>query len=107
MRDYWAYDFECDKSMAEIFSMLNESGRWRWIERTKDAFGPYISSVPFKGLRVRIYDLDGYSSNGPTYTADFRMDEGCEVEKTLVNRVFAELLGKLAARNVMQGEYYD
>jgi hypothetical protein len=107
MRSSWAYDFECDKPMAEIFSILNQSGPWRWIERDKDVFGPYISSVPIEGLRVRIYDLDGYYSNGPTYTADFLTDERFKGEISLIDGIFRELLGKLSARNVTEGESYD
>ncbi|MDQ3754424.1 MAG: hypothetical protein M3371_06800 [Acidobacteriota bacterium] len=107
MKATWAYDFVCDRPMAEIFSTINESGPWRWIERDKDAFGPYISSMPFEGLRVRIYDLHGYYSNGPTYTADFKMDEECKVRRSLIDDVFRELLGKLSAHNITNGEYYD
>jgi len=103
----WAYDFECDKTMAEIISALNESGPWQWVWRDKDAFGPYISSVPLEGVSVRIYDLDGYYSNGPTYTADFKLGEGCKSEWATIDRVFRELLGNLPARNVTIGEGYD
>ncbi len=103
----WAYDFECDNTMAEIISTLNESGPWEWVWRDKDAFGPYISSAPFEGVRARIYDLDGYYSNGPTYTADFKLGEGRKAERAAIDSVFSELLGKLAARNLTKGEGYD
>ena len=93
--------------MEEIILTLNESGPWKWIWRDKDAFGPYISSVPLEGVRARIYDLDGYHSNGPTYTADFRLDERSEAMKSAIDGVFNELLGKLAARNVTAGEGHD
>jgi hypothetical protein len=103
----WAYDFECDMTMAEIISALNESGPWQWVWRDKDAFGPYISSVPREGVSARIYDLDGYYSNGPTYTADFKLAEGCQVEWATIDRVFRELLRNLPVRNVAIGEGYD
>jgi hypothetical protein len=93
--------------MAEIISALNESGPWQWVWRDKDAFGPYISSVPLEGVSVRIYDLDGYYSNGPTYTADFKLGEGCKAEWATIDRVFRELLGNLPVRNLTIGEGYD
>ena len=103
----WAYDFECDKTMEEIILALNETGPWKWIWRDKEAFGPYISSAPLEGVRVRIYDLGGYDSNGPTYTADFKLGEGCKAEKGSIDIVFSELLSRLAARNITESEGYD
>ena len=65
------------------------------------------SSVPLEGVRARMYDLDGYYSNGPTYTVDFRLADGCKTEWAAIDSVFKELLYKLAARNVTEGEGYD
>jgi hypothetical protein len=103
----WAYDFECDMTMEEIITVLNGAGPWTWIWREKDALGPYISSVPFAGARARIYDLVSYDSNGPTYTADFRLDERSEEKRSAIDSVFKQLSGKLAARHVRKGEGYD
>ncbi len=106
MSNVWAYNFECDKPMAEVIATLNEQGSWKWIWRDSDTFGHYTSSVPYKGVRVRIFDIDGYYSDGPTYTAELKTDEECEVEKTLIDRVLLELLGKLDAQNLTEGETY-
>lgn len=112
--ELWAYDFVCDKPMAEIRAVLNAEGPWTWIERDKEAFGDYISSVPAKGLRVRIYDLDGSDSNGPTYTADFRLDldEWATDDtrdyvpsspRTSIDEIFGTLLARIDARHVTIG----
>ena len=114
----WAYDFVCDKAMAEIRAVLNAEGPWKWIERDKEAFGDYISSFPSNGLRVRIYDLDGSDSNGPSYTADFRLelDELAIIDtrddlppspRTLIDEIFGTLLEKIGARHITLGSYYD
>ena len=107
MKDAWAHDFECDRPMAWILATLNASGPWTWVTRDKDAFGPYISCAPFQGLQARIYDLDGWDSNGPKYTADFMMRDDCGTERALIEGVFLGMLGRLPARNVTRGEYYD
>jgi hypothetical protein len=63
--------------------------------------------VPFEGARARIYDLDGYHSNGPTYTVDFRLDEWSGARKSAIDCVCRKLLGRLAARNVTADEGHD
>ena len=98
----WAYDFECDKTIEEIILTLNEAGPWRWIWRDKDALGPYISSVPLEGVRARIYYAEG-----PTYTADFKLGVACSAERSTLDDVLGDLLGKLNARNVSECEGYD
>jgi hypothetical protein len=108
MRQRWAYDFESDKPIRDILSSLNQAGPWKWMERDKDALGTYISSVPFEGARVRIYsDPQGYGEDGPKYTADFRLEESCEVSRPFVEAAFSAMLVTLSARNVTEGECWD
>jgi len=107
VRATWAYDFTCDKAMAEIGAMLTATGLWRWIERDNEAFGSYIAAVPCAGLQVRIYDLDGYDSNGPTYTVDCKMDADCPMDRATIEHVFWESLRPLAVRHITQAAYFD
>ena len=44
---------------------------------------------------------------GPKYTAQLEIDPNCGVQRSLIDGVFRELLGKLPARNVRQIETYD
>ncbi len=118
----WAYDFVCDKPMAEIRAVLNAEGPWHWIERDKEAFGDYLSSAPGNGLRVRIYDLDGRDSNGPSYTADVRLeldelaindtrddirDDSPPAPRTSTDEIFRTLLKRIGARHITRGCHYD
>lgn len=104
----WAYDFECDMPILGILAALNQAGPWRWIGRDKEAFGTYISSVPFEGVHARIYsDPHGYGENGPRYTADFRARPGCETPRHAIEAAFRDMLVTLSARNVATGEYWD
>src|SRR5947207_1764712 len=104
----WAYDFECDEPVLGILAALNRIGPWKWIERGNEAFGTYISSVPFDGVRARIYsDPRGSGENGPKYTADFRAEPGCEVPRDTIEGAFRVMLATLSARNVAPGEYWD
>jgi len=108
VKELWAYDFVCDKPILGILPALNQAGPWKWTERDKDAFGTYVSSAPFDGVRARIYsDPNSYGENGPKYTADFRIEDGCEVPRRSIEDSFRDILAALSARNVTEGEYWD
>jgi hypothetical protein len=102
----WALDFESDKPLEEIFNLLSTRGPWQWLRRDKDAFGPYLSAHPF-GMRLRLYDLDGYHSNGPTYTLEVGMRAPCPLRREEVDAVVSELLTRIGARHVTPGETFD
>jgi hypothetical protein len=104
----WAYDFECDLPILGILAALNRAGPWHWIERDKDAFGTYVSSAPLDGLRVRIYsDPQGTGENGPSYTADFWLNQADEGARSAIEATFNGLLATLSARAVTPGEFWD
>lgn len=103
----WACDFECDKPMLEILTVLNAAGPWRWEVRDKEAFGDYLACAPAAGLSVRLYDVDGYYSNGPTYTVDFQRLRGCELAAAAVEAIIGKHLELLGATNITPAEYWD
>jgi hypothetical protein len=102
----WALDFESPLSMAEIRERLNAAGPWQWIWRDKDAFGPYLSAHP-QGLRSRLYDLDGYHSNGPTYTVEVAVRAPCPLRKPEVDEIVGDLLARIEAREIQPGDLWD
>src|SRR5262245_60803303 len=100
----WARNFECDKRLLEILSLLNAAGPWCWHVRDKEAFGDYLACGPAVGLSVRLYDLDGYDSNGPTYTVDFERRQDCELEGPAVEAQLREHLRLLGASKIAPAE---
>jgi hypothetical protein len=91
-----------------ILAALNRAGPWRWIERDKEAFGTYLSSVPFEGVRARIYsDPQRHGENGPRYTADFRMGPECDVPRHAIEAAFRDMLLTLSATKAALGECWD
>ena len=103
----WACSFECDKGLLEILGLLNAAGPWRWHVRDKEAFGDYLACGPAAGLSVRLYDLDGYDSNGPTYTVDFVRRQNCPLEGAAVEAQLREHLGLLGASKIAPADYWD
>lgn len=101
----WAVDFESEKSMAEILAAARKALSLSWHERDKEAFGPYLWTSLFDGCALRIYDLDGYFSNGPTYTVDVRLTDGGR--KGEVDALISRLLDAIDPRNRTPGEYFD
>ena len=93
--------------MLEILSLLNAAGPWHWHVRDKEAFGDYLACGPTPGLSARLYDLDGYDSNGPTYTVDFERREGCELGGATVEAQLREHLALLGASKLAPGVYWD
>jgi hypothetical protein len=104
----WAYDFECDTPILGILAALNRAGPWRWVEWNKEAFGTYLTSQPFEGVRARIYsDPRAQGDDGPRYTADFWLGPGAEVPRDAIEAAFRGMLAAVSARNVAPGEYWD
>jgi hypothetical protein len=70
-----ALRFSSPHGRMDILRRLRPLG-WPWLERDSDRLGPYLSAMVAEGVFVRLYDLDGYDSNGPTYTLAVRLDRG-------------------------------
>jgi hypothetical protein len=107
VEERWACSFECSKPLLEVLSLLNAAGPWRWHLRDKEAFGDYLACGPRPGLSVRLYDLDGYDSNGPTYTVDFERRKGCELGGAAVEAQLREHLKVLGASKIAPTAYWD
>ena len=103
----WACDFTCAQPLLEIQARLNVAGPWRWHVRDKEAFGDYLACGAAPGLSLRIYDLDGRDSNGPTYTVDFQRRQGCELDAAAVEAQIRRHLTLLGASDIAPGEYWD
>jgi hypothetical protein len=105
--DGWSYDFTCALSRAALHERAEGHRGWRWSERDKDAFGTYLACVPQPGLALRIYDLDGPTSDGPTYTVDVRFGADFTGSKADVDAGMRALLSRLGAWEVVRGDSWD
>lgn len=101
-----AWNFESDLKRQEIMAVLGARTGWPWSEREKHHFGDYLVAYP-AGLRVRIYDLDGYHSDGPTYTLEVRRGTEASMSRAEVQTLVDELLAAVGARHVTRGEPFD
>jgi hypothetical protein len=101
----WALDFESPLPMAGILSRLRGKTDWTWHARDSDRYGPYTTSSPGPGLMLRLYDLDGYDSNGPTYTIEVQARAPCARSRNQIDSLVEDLLAAIDGRNVKAGEF--
>lgn len=55
-RKAFAFGFECDRTLDQIVSQLNDAGPWSWQVRESYWYGDYLNCRPAKGIRIRIHD---------------------------------------------------
>src|SRR5437879_2295664 len=51
-----AYEFECDRSLTDMQTRLNQCGPWTWEIRESFWYGDYLKCRPMEGVRARIHD---------------------------------------------------
>lgn len=101
-----AFDFESTLTMAATLERLRATSAWPWSARDNETFGPYVSSSPDPNVVLRLYDLDGYDSNGPTYTLEAEIRGTWPGTRHEVVALLMELLAALGARNVAAGSFH-
>lgn len=106
MANQAAFDFESDRTRAEIRRILQAWRPWLWSERDKEAFGDYLVTYQ-PGFKIRIYDIDGYYSDGPTWTLDTQHSSDETLTWSQLQAEIRELLAVIDARNVAAAEYFD
>lgn len=108
MLDLYAYSFQSDFSLDEIFARFNELGPWRWINRDNDRWGEYISSGvlrdPHYGILKLFVEPDHYAINVLLESEDPNARELFDqVRETL----FDKLLPAVGARDLAEVQDYD
>lgn len=115
-----AYEFDCDMSMEEMLTVLNNKGSWQWTIRDSYWYGDYLNCRPQEGVRIRIHhpaEFFGVFSqvNVPERTPDpedyytglFTIESNAAGMRDAVDEIFRNLLNHLQARNVREIESYD
>lgn len=101
LRDYWAYDFTCAKSIETILTIFNEAGPWIWQMRDSAWYGDYLNARPSEGVRVRIHEVRGI------YSALLRIESESAAQQNQIDEVCRGLLAKIHAENIKEIEPYD
>lgn len=102
----WAIDFESVLPQRAILARFVEAGGWCWSERDSDRLGPYLSSE-HQGVLFKLYDEDGYTSDGPSYTLAVRPTDACRLERAGIDALVERLLAAIDARDVRAGVLGD
>lgn len=108
MLDLYAYSFQSDQSLNQIFTHFNKIGPWKWVMRDNDSWGEYISSgvlpTPHYGILKLIVEPDHYAIN-------VMLKSEHPDARTLFDQVrgtlFDKLLPSIGARDLTEVQDYD
>ncbi|MGD0053164.1 MAG: hypothetical protein ABSD03_15285, partial [Vulcanimicrobiaceae bacterium] len=56
LKEYWAYDFNCDQPIEAILAALNSAGPWQWVLGESAVYGDYLNCRPKEHVRVRLHE---------------------------------------------------
>lgn len=97
-----AYEFACDRSLAEMAPLLTRAGPWTWSVRDCAWYPDYLQCRPEEGIRICVYEVN--PPGGPAYRSLVEIRAGAGRGPDPVDRVFLELLDALPARAVVEIE---
>ncbi len=111
----WAYEFACDKSIAEMSSILNESGPWTWTLGESYWYGDYLKCRPSSDIRIRIHEprhfllpwLGSSSGVGEHYISQLEVGPEAGVQRSSIDAIFRELLARLPVQNLVEIDAYE
>ena len=104
LKAYWAYEFNCAKSIDEILAVFNVSGPWYWEMGDSAWYGDYLDAHPVEGVRVRIHE---FPEADVKYTALLQIKSESPVEQAEIDEVCKSLLNKINARDTKEIDPYD
>jgi hypothetical protein len=108
MLDLYAYSFQSDLTLDEIFVRFNQLGPWRWVMRDNDRWGEYISSGvlrdPHYGILKLIVEPDHYAVNVNLKSED---PNAREIFDQVRGTLFDILLSAIGARDLTKVQDYD
>jgi hypothetical protein len=107
LKKYWAYSFQCAKSIEAIFEVLNKDP-WQWQQRSSAWYGDYLNSKPHEEIRLRIHEFPKkQEQEGTLFSALLQIKEDNPKTRTDIDNIFLLLLEKIGAENVREIEPYD
>jgi hypothetical protein len=99
---YWAYEFQCGKSLEAILVILVEESPWDWHSRDSHWYGDYLNSRPMEGVRVRIHEWPESK-----YTILLQIDSESAAERSAIDEDIKVIFEKIEAKNIHETEPYD
>ena len=109
----FAFRFDCNGTLDQIVSQMNDAGPWKWQARESYWYSDYLNCRPARGVRIRIHDHgqatqpNFQQQSGPDYTMQVDIDAEADVEASRFVGFAKELLVKIGARNILEIEPYD
>jgi hypothetical protein len=104
----YAYSFQSDQSLDEIFARFNQIGPWRWVRRDNDSWGEYISSGvlhdPHYGILKLIVEPDHYAIN---VMLKSEHPDARDLFDQVRGILFDKLLPAIGARDLIEVQDYD
>ena len=103
-----AYAFDCQYSSTDsLLRRLNRIGGWSWTMGDSYWYGDYLACVPFPGVRIRIVDFPGRTSEGYTFESDIRTRPECKTPMAEIDQAYRKVLAEVPAWNVREIEWFD
>ncbi len=111
---YWAYDFDCHRSLEGMLSVFNANGPWHWELRESSWYGDYLNAQPTEGVRVRVQQYPQTGEAGEFvgcreegFSALLQIKAESSAAKTEIDGVFRGLLESVNAEDIQEIEPYD
>lgn len=110
LKEYWAYEFACDRTIEAILAAFESAGPWRWVLSESAVYGDYLNCRPKEHVRVRVHQY-------PQMLFVRRLDKGftalLEIRaesvatRVEIDDVFRRLLHAIDATDVTEIDPYD
>lgn len=110
LKEYWAYDFDCDRTMEAILAAFNSAGPWQWFLNESTTYGDYLNCRPQEHVRVRLHEYPqmlfvGGRDKGFSALLEIRAES--TTTRFEIDDVFRRLLQEIDATNITEIEPYD
>lgn len=114
LKAYWAYDFACGRSLANMLAHFNQAGPWTWEARESAWYGDYLRTRPTEGVRVRLHEYPQGGEAGTFvgrqkqgFSALLQIDGDSAASRAEIDEVLKRLLAGIGATELTEIEPYD
>jgi hypothetical protein len=97
----WAYEFSCERSLAEMEASLGGSG-WDWAIRDCAWYPDFLQCRPDGGVRICLYETK--PPGGPGYRCLVEIAPGSRQERASIDPVLVGSLRALPVRDLVEVE---
>jgi hypothetical protein len=96
----WAYEFSCERSLAEMEPILDRSGPWRWTIRDCAWYPDFLQCRPQDDVRICLYERN--PPRGPAYRCHVEIAPRTAAQRASIEPVLVGLLGKLPVDGLVE-----